>query len=151
MPLCQWPCRSIGSRLKHPPHSFDARFAGSKVYSSLSVADLNTVSTHPLPLPDASVDAIVCAGVLHYIRDFDALFAEWLRVARVGAIILFTHRCELWGRGKECDASQKSADELEAAGRWKQVHQSAPQQYLSLHPDQRESSKQVFYLAFRVL
>ena len=53
--------------------------------------------TDPLPLPDASVDRIVCTEVLEHVADPRQFLGELVRVARPGARILLAvpdHRCE---------------------------------------------------------
>jgi SAM-dependent methyltransferase len=50
------------------------------------VADLS----RPLDLPDGSFDVVLAALVVHYVRDWDALFREFARVLRPGGRFVFS-------------------------------------------------------------
>lgn len=45
----------------------------------------------PLPFPDGRFDALVCALVLDYLRDWDAVFAEFARVLAPGGVVVCSH------------------------------------------------------------
>lgn len=50
------------------------------------LADLS----QPLDLPDGSFDVVLSALVVHYVRDWDALFREFVRVLRPGGRFVFS-------------------------------------------------------------
>ncbi|MCK6485386.1 MAG: class I SAM-dependent methyltransferase [Phycisphaerae bacterium] len=56
--------------------------------------------THPLPLPDAAFDRVLCALVVDHIHDLPALFAEFRRICRPhGRIIVSTVHPAMMLRG----------------------------------------------------
>merc|ERR1711974_484557 len=50
-----------------------------------------------LPFPDETFGALLCVGVLSYVKNFDVCIGEFLRVCKPGATIVFTHRSDLVG------------------------------------------------------
>lgn len=50
------------------------------------VCDLEAVRTHPIPLPDDSVDEILLSHVIEHVRDSLGLMQELWRVAKPGAL-----------------------------------------------------------------
>ena len=101
----------------------------------------------PLPLEGDGFDAVVCVGVLSYVRDFRRLFAEWCRVTSPGGVVVFTHRAHLW-RGD--DGSREAARELEAAGTWTLTFASEPRPYMPNNPDPEERAKTIVCARFIV-
>jgi ubiquinone/menaquinone biosynthesis C-methylase UbiE len=47
-------------------------------------AEFHRADLHELPLPDASVDAVVCSLALSYVKDLRPVFAEFAKVLRPG-------------------------------------------------------------------
>jgi SAM-dependent methyltransferase len=47
-------------------------------------------ASRPLPLPDASFDAVVCIDAINHLRDRPLTLAEWARVLKPGGRVLFT-------------------------------------------------------------
>ena len=56
----------------------------------LPEAELNRADLHELPLPDASVDAVVCGLALSYVPDLVPVFAEFARVLRPGGHLVIS-------------------------------------------------------------
>jgi predicted TPR repeat methyltransferase len=91
-------------------------------YATLTSADLQ----QPLPLDDDSVDVVVCVGVMTYLPDTEAVWREFLRVARPGGLVAVTQREDLW----EPRACQGVIDALAAEGAWTPLEVSGPAAYL---------------------
>jgi cyclopropane fatty-acyl-phospholipid synthase-like methyltransferase len=47
-------------------------------------------ASRPLPLPDASFDAVVCIDAINHLPDRPRALAEWARVLKPGGRVLFT-------------------------------------------------------------
>ena len=109
---------------------------------------LNLDLARPLPLDAKSFDAVLCVGVLSYVADFALLFAEWIRVAKAGAVVVFTHRAALWDGG---DGAQAAARALEEAGAWRRDFCSDPRPYMPNNPDPAERAKTIVCCRFLVL
>ena len=112
------------------------------LYASLGVADLDG---EPLPFAQDAFDGVTCVGVLSYIQKYDHVYREWIRVTQAGGHVVFTHWN--WDNG---DGSKAAAEALEAAGRWKLVHESEPSPYMPKNPDESERAKRIKYIAFQV-
>ena len=106
-----------------------------KIYDRLDAADLN----QPLPLDDASVDGVLCIGVLTYLEEA-AIFREWLRVLRSGGVAVFTSRDDFW----QSRGIAEMLNRLELDGRWEALHVSRPMPYLPGHPDFADKVKAVY-------
>jgi predicted TPR repeat methyltransferase len=111
------------------------------VYEAVAQADLQ----QRLPYDDASVDAVVCVGVMTYLPEVEAVWAELARVTRPGGIVVVTQREDLW----ETRACQAVVDRLEEAGVWTPVDVAGPAPYL---PDGYGGTPEVacYYLTARV-
>ena len=105
------------------------------VYDRLEYTDLNK----RLPLDDASVDGILCIGVLTYLEE-EAIFREWLRVLRSGGVAVFTSRDDFW----QSRGIAEMLNRLELEGRWKALHVSRPMPYLPGHPDFANKVKAIY-------
>lgn len=112
-------------------------------YTATLEADLEK----PLPLDDASFDAILCVGVLSYVSDFARLFSEWCRVASPGAVVVFTHWTALWEGG---DGASAAADALAATGAWTRTFLGDARPYMPNNPDGDERAKTITVLRFTV-
>lgn len=79
-PLSKWlkPYRSLFAGVAYRSFDYDAR-TGADV-----VGDI-----HAIPLPDDSVDAIICASVLEHVRDPLRAMAELRRILKPGGAIFF--------------------------------------------------------------
>lgn len=55
---------------------------------SLKVDFILEESTTKIPLPDNSVDVIVCFDVMEHVMDYEAIIAEWARVLAPGGCVL---------------------------------------------------------------
>ena len=111
------------------------------VYDRLEYADLNK----PLPLDDASVDGILCIGVLTYLEEA-AIFKEWLRVLRAGGVVVFTSRDDFW----QSRGIAEMLNRLELEGRWEALHVSQPMPYLPGNPEFADKVKAI-YAVYRKL
>lgn len=91
-------------------------------YDRLERADLQ----QPLDVEDNSVDVLVCAGVMTYLPDVDAVWREFARVVRPGGIVVVTQREDLW----EPRACQDVIDRLATEGVWTPLDVTGPAPYL---------------------
>jgi predicted TPR repeat methyltransferase len=91
-------------------------------YDSLQQADLQ----QPLDVEDASVDAVVCVGVMTYLPEVEAAWREFARVARPQGIIVVTQREDLWD-DRGCQAV---VDRLQDEGVWTPLEVTGPAPYL---------------------
>lgn len=94
----------------------------SGAYASLEHADLQ----QPLPLPDDSVDALVCVGVMTYLPDVERVWREFARVARPGGLVVATQREDLWD-DRRCRAI---GEQLQDEGVWTLLEITGPAPYL---------------------
>ena len=90
-------------------------------YARLERADLQ----QRLEVADGGVDALVCAGVMTYLPDVEAVWREFARVVRAGGVVVVTQREDLW-EPREC---QHVVERLEAEGVWT-AEVSGPAPYL---------------------
>jgi predicted TPR repeat methyltransferase len=91
-------------------------------YHSLQQADLQ----RRLPVEDDGVDAVVCAGVMTYLPEVEAVWREFARVVRPGGIVVATQREDLW-ESRGCEAV---VDRLRAEGVWTPLDIRGPAPYL---------------------
>lgn len=91
-------------------------------YDRLERADLQ----QPLDVEDDGVDALVCAGVMTYLPDVEAVWREFARVVRPGGLVVTTQREDLWGP-RRC---QEVIDRLAMQGVWTPLDISGPDPYL---------------------
>ncbi|PWN04770.1 SAM-dependent methyltransferase [Nocardioides silvaticus] len=110
-------------------------------YDALDRADLQ----QPLGVEDDSMDALVCAGVMTYLPDVEAVWREFARVVRPGGIIVVTQREDLW-EPRRC---QEVVDRLATDDVWTALDVSGPAPYLP-HADGGLASLGCYYLLARV-
>lgn len=91
-------------------------------YDTLEPADLQ----QPLAVDEDGVDVLVCAGVMTYLPDVEAVWREFARVVRAGGLVVVTQREDLW-EPRDC---QGVIDRLEAEGLWTPIEVSGPAPYL---------------------
>ncbi len=91
-------------------------------YDVLEAADLQ----EPLEVEENDVDALVCAGVMTYLPDVEAVWREFARVVRPGGLVVATQREDLW-EPRRC---QDIVDRLTSDGVWTPVEISGPASYL---------------------
>ena len=91
-------------------------------YDALEPADLQ----QPLPVEDDGVDALVCAGVMTYLPDVEAVWREFARVVRPGGVVMVTQREDLW-EPRRC---QEVVDRLAAEAVWTPLDVTGPAPYL---------------------
>lgn len=91
-------------------------------YDALEPADLQ----QPLPVEDDDVDALVCAGVMTYLPDVEAVWREFARVVRPGGVVMVTQREDLW-EPRRC---QEVVDRLAAEAVWTPLDVTGPAPYL---------------------
>lgn len=96
--------------------------ARSGCYTAVSQADLQ----QPLEVGDDSVDVVVCVGVMTYLPDTEAVWREFVRVARPGGLVVLTQREDLWAP-RDC---QGVLDRLAGSGGWTPLDVSGPAPYL---------------------
>lgn len=97
---------------------------GSGLYDVLQHADLQ----QRLPVEEASVDAVVCVGVMTYLPDVEGVWRELARVTAPGGLVVVTQREDLW-HTRGC---QSVVDRLQAEGAWTQREVAGPAAYLPL-------------------
>jgi predicted TPR repeat methyltransferase len=110
-------------------------------YDELGIGDLN----QPLPVGTDAVDGLVCVGVMSYVPDVAAAWAEFCRVVRPGGTIVLTQRDDVW-RQRRCTGVVQA---LERELRWVITRLSPPSSYLPGNPDFGDRIL-VRYLAARV-
>jgi predicted TPR repeat methyltransferase len=113
----------------------------SDAYDSLERADLQ----QPLDVKDNAVDALVCAGVMTYLPDVEAVWREFARVVRPGGIVISTQREDLW-EPRRC---QEVIDRLETDGVWTPLDVSGPAPYLP-HASGGMAGLGCYYLTTRI-
>lgn len=91
-------------------------------YDTLEVADLQK----PLDLSEDSVDVLVCAGVMTYLPDVEAVWREFARVVRPGGLVVVTQREDLW-EPRRC---QDVVDRMANDGVWAPLDIGDPAPYL---------------------
>jgi predicted TPR repeat methyltransferase len=91
-------------------------------YDSVEHADLQ----QPLPSEDDSVDALVCAGVMTYLPEVEAVWREFARAVRPGGLVVATQREDLW-HSRGCQAV---VDRLQDEGVWAPLDVTGPAPYL---------------------
>ncbi len=91
-------------------------------YNTLERANLQ----QPLDVEDNAVDVLVCAGVMTYLPDVEAVWREFARVVRSGGIVVATQREDLW-QPRRC---QEVIDRLATDGVWTPLDISGPAPYL---------------------
>jgi predicted TPR repeat methyltransferase len=91
-------------------------------YDRLERADLQ----QPLDVEDNSVDALVCAGVMTYLPDVEAVWREFARVVRSGGIVVVTQREDLW-EPRRCP---EVIDRLATDDVWTPLDVNGPAPYL---------------------
>jgi predicted TPR repeat methyltransferase len=94
----------------------------TEAYDTLERANLQ----EPLDLEDNGVDVLVCAGVMTYLPDVEAVWREFARVVRSGGIVVATQREDLW-EPRKC---QEVIDRLVADDVWTPLDISGPAPYL---------------------
>jgi predicted TPR repeat methyltransferase len=91
-------------------------------YDALEQADLQ----QRLPADDDSVDAVVCVGVMTYLPEVEAVWREFVRVAKPGGLVVVTQREDLWLER----ACQAVVDRLQEEGTWRPLEITGPDPYL---------------------
>lgn len=97
-----------------------ARASGA--YDSLEEADLQ----QRLAVDDASVDAVVCVGVMTYLPDVESVWRELARVTRPQGVVVVTQREDLW-HSRDC---QGVVDRMQDDGLWRPLDVTGPAPYL---------------------
>jgi predicted TPR repeat methyltransferase len=110
-------------------------------YDTLERADLQ----QPLDIEDHGVDVLVCAGVMTYLPDVEAVWREFARVVRSGGIVVVTQREDLW-EPRKC---QEVIDRLATDGVWTPLDINGPAPYLP-HASGGLASLGCYYLLARV-
>ncbi len=91
-------------------------------YDALERADLH----QPLDVEDDGMDALVCAGVMTYLPDVEAVWREFARVVRPGGTVVVTQREDLW-EPRKC---QEVIDRLATDDVWTPLDIRGPAPYL---------------------
>jgi predicted TPR repeat methyltransferase len=94
----------------------------SGVYDELRQADLQ----QRLDVEDDSADVVVCVGVMTYLPQVEAVWREFVRVARPGGLVVVTQREDLWPE-RECQAV---VDRIQGDGLWTPLDVTGPAPYL---------------------
>ena len=91
-------------------------------YDVLEPADLQ----QPLGFEDNAFDVLVCAGVMTYLPDVEAVWREFARVVRSEGLVVVTQREDLW-EPRRC---QDVIDRLARDGAWTPLDVGGPAPYL---------------------
>ncbi len=94
----------------------------SQAYDLLELADLQ----RPLDLEDDGVDVLVCAGVMTYLPDVEAVWREFARVVGPAGLVVVTQRQDLW-EPRRCP---EIIDRLASEGVWTPLEVGSPAPYL---------------------
>lgn len=94
----------------------------SQAYDLLEPADLQ----RPLDLEDDGVDVLVCAGVMTYLPDVEAVWREFARVVGPAGLVVVTQREDLW-EPRRCP---EIIDRLASEGVWTPLEVGSPAPYL---------------------
>lgn len=94
-------------------------------YTTLQKHDL----FQPLPFENDQFDCLLSVAVTTYLNP--SVLELWLKVAKPGGLISFTHKTSVW---PEWEAEQ---DRLETQAQWKKVWVSHPIPYLPSLKEQR--------------
>ncbi len=65
-------------------------------------------ANQPLPLDDASFDAVVCLDAINHLADREAVLADWARVLKPGGRLLFTDCVTLTGLITDDEVASRS-------------------------------------------
>jgi predicted TPR repeat methyltransferase len=106
------------------------------IYTSLLAHDMQ----QPLPFPENNFDALICIGVLTYIKNCQSLFKEFCRIVRPGGHIAFSQRSDLFDA--RCFPDIIAA--LEGEGIWENIKISSPQAYLPQNKDFSDKVQAIF-------
>ena len=99
------------------------RVAGEgAAYDRLEQADLQ----RPLDLEDDVVEVLVCAGVMTYLPEVEAVWREFARVVRSTGLVVVTQREDLW-EPRRCP---EIIDRLTSEGVWTPLEVGSPAPYL---------------------
>ena len=109
-------------------------------YEAIEAVDLTAL---PTSLPSDAFDAVVCIGVMSYLPEVEAVCREFCRVARAGAVIVFTQRSDLF----ESRDTTGACERLEAEGLWERIEVTARRAYLPGNPE--FEGLDVHYCVFR--
>ncbi|MGB7157283.1 MAG: class I SAM-dependent methyltransferase [Tepidisphaeraceae bacterium] len=60
--------------------------------------DTGVAWAESVPLPDASVDRVLCRAVLHHVADAPVAYAEFARILKPGGLLLLQAPCNFWGQ-----------------------------------------------------
>jgi predicted TPR repeat methyltransferase len=91
-------------------------------YDVLETADLQ----QRLPFEDESFGAVVCAGVMTYLPEVEAVWRDFARVVRPQGVVVVTQREDLW-HDRDCQAV---VDRLQHEGVWTPLDVTGPAPYL---------------------
>lgn len=91
-------------------------------YDTLEAADLQ----QPLHVEENGVEVLVCAGVMTYLPEVEAVWREFARVVRPGGLVVVTQREDLW-EPRRCE---DVVDRLATEGLWTPLDISGPAPYL---------------------
>jgi predicted TPR repeat methyltransferase len=125
----------------------DESLALCKTKGLHEVLELCELDTEPLPFSTDIFGAVVCVGVLSYVKEFEHIFGEWCRATRPGGLCAFTTRT--WD--EDTNGIRTAAERLVSRGKWRQRYMSDPSPYMPNNPLPDESSKRIRYLIYEVL
>ena len=94
----------------------------SSEYDALEQADLQ----QRLTVDDDTLDVLVCAGVMTYLPEVEAVWREFARVVRPGGLVVVTQREDLW----DTRSCQAVVDRLQDEGVWTPLEVRGPAPYL---------------------
>ncbi|HWC12205.1 MAG TPA: methyltransferase domain-containing protein [Acidimicrobiales bacterium] len=99
-------CRALGI-----DNSAQAVAYGTRVAEKMGTEQVEFVQLDadaPLPLPDASFEAVICLDAINHLADRRRALAEWARILRPGGRLLFTDCITLTGLISDAEVAARS-------------------------------------------
>ena len=101
-----------------------------------------------MALDAGSFESIISLGVFSYVEKFDTCFAEMVRLARPGALFLFSHRANR--RTEDYRGCRTATDRSEKEGKWKLVREGEAESYLPNNLNPEKAALTIRIIAYTV-
>ena len=100
-------CRALGIDNSAQAVAYGTRLA-EKAGMTEQVEFAQLDADAPLPLPDASFEAVICLDAINHLADRRCALAEWARILRPGGRLLFTDCITLTGLISDAEVAARS-------------------------------------------